>query len=149
MDLKMRVTSGPWDIEKLILRDRALEGRNLQGGCMSRESRCTTTRGARRLSLRAPYGISSLTLRVIDHSGPALHVTGDVIDHNGPMSDHANPVIDHYALSGALSPSITDTVSADADLVSADGGTVSRRDPQHCAQALDGGFAANVEPRPH
>jgi hypothetical protein len=45
---------------------------------------------------------AQVRLRVIDHSGPALHVTADVIDHNGPMSGHANPVIDHYALSGAL-----------------------------------------------
>jgi hypothetical protein len=29
MDRKMRVTSGPWDIEKLILRDRVLEGRHV------------------------------------------------------------------------------------------------------------------------
>ena len=72
-----------------------------------------------------------------------------VIDQGIGVIAHGTGVIDHYALSGALSPSITDTVSADADLVSADGGTVSRRDPQHCAQALDGGLAANVEPRPH
>jgi hypothetical protein len=52
-------------------------------------------------------------------------MTESVIDHAGPVSDHANSVIDHYALSGALSPSMTDTVSADADPVSADGGTVS------------------------
>jgi hypothetical protein len=55
---------------------------------------------------------------VIDHAGNALHVTADRDRSQRSASDHANPVIDHYALSGALSPSMTDTVSADADPIS-------------------------------
>ena len=32
-DGKMRVTSGSWDGEKVILRDQVLEVRNVEGGC--------------------------------------------------------------------------------------------------------------------
>jgi hypothetical protein len=44
-DGKMRVTSGSWDGEKVILRDQVLEVRNVEGGCTSRESLCTTDKG--------------------------------------------------------------------------------------------------------
>jgi hypothetical protein len=30
-DVKMRVTSGPWDGDKVILRDQVVEGRNVDG----------------------------------------------------------------------------------------------------------------------
>jgi hypothetical protein len=32
-DGKMRVTSGSWDREKVILRDQVLEVHNVEGGC--------------------------------------------------------------------------------------------------------------------
>jgi hypothetical protein len=38
LDGKMRVTSGSWDGEKVILCDQVLEVRNVEGGCTSRES---------------------------------------------------------------------------------------------------------------
>jgi hypothetical protein len=44
-DGKMRVTSGSWDREKVILRDQVLEVHNVEGGCTSRESLCTTDKG--------------------------------------------------------------------------------------------------------
>ena len=55
-DGKMRVTSGSWDREKVILR----EVRNVQGGCTSRESLCTTDKGNPQIEPYGPYGISSL-----------------------------------------------------------------------------------------
>jgi hypothetical protein len=50
---KMRVTSGSWDGEKVILRDQVLEVHNVEGGCTSRESLCTTDKGNPQIE---PYG---------------------------------------------------------------------------------------------
>jgi hypothetical protein len=52
-DGKMRMTSGSWDGEKVILRDQVLEVRNVEGGCTSRESLCTTDKGNPQIE---PYG---------------------------------------------------------------------------------------------
>jgi hypothetical protein len=49
-DGKMRVTSGSWDGEKVILRDQMLEVRQCRGAATSRESLARPTRGTRRLS---------------------------------------------------------------------------------------------------
>jgi hypothetical protein len=57
---KMRVTSGSWDGEKVILRDQVLEVHNVEGGCTSRESLCTTDKGNPQIEPYGP-GISSLT----------------------------------------------------------------------------------------
>jgi hypothetical protein len=60
-DGKMRVTSGSWDGEKVILRDQVLEVRNVEGGCTSRESLWTTDKGNPQIEPYGPMGISSLT----------------------------------------------------------------------------------------
>jgi hypothetical protein len=54
-DGKMRVTSGSWDGEKVILKDQVLEVRNVEGRPPYRASRGTTTRATRRLHIE-PYG---------------------------------------------------------------------------------------------
>jgi hypothetical protein len=94
-DGKMRVTSGSWDGEKVILRDQAPRWAKSKGACTSRESRCTTTRGIRRLSRMAPW--DQFTDDCAWSITPVPRYTSllTVIDHAGPVSDHANPVIDH------------------------------------------------------
>jgi hypothetical protein len=80
-DGKMRVTSGSWDGEKVILRDQVLEVRNVDG----RLHIARKPGGYDEWDLPiAPYDptgralMSSLmTESVIDHAGPALHVTAD------------------------------------------------------------------------
>jgi hypothetical protein len=49
----MRVMSGSWDGETVILRDQVLEVHNVEGGCTSRESFCTTDKGNPQIE---PYG---------------------------------------------------------------------------------------------
>ena len=56
-DGKMRVTSGSWDGEKVILRDQVLEVRQCRGAAARRaKASAPPTRGTRRLSRMAPMG---------------------------------------------------------------------------------------------
>jgi hypothetical protein len=57
-DGKMRVTSGSWDGEKVILRDQVLEVRKSTAACTSRASPAGTTNGtcrSRPMTLRAGH----------------------------------------------------------------------------------------------
>jgi hypothetical protein len=58
-DGKMRVTSGSWVREKVILRDQVLEVHNVEGGCTSPANRASTTSGTRmsRPTIRMAQGV--------------------------------------------------------------------------------------------
>ena len=55
-DGKMRVTSGSWDGEKVILRDQVLEVRNVEGGCTSRRKPLHHDEGNPQIEPYGPMG---------------------------------------------------------------------------------------------
>jgi hypothetical protein len=78
---KMRVTSGSWDGVKVILRDQVPEVRNVEGRPHVARKRLHHDEWDLPIAPYDPTGRASMsslmTESVIDHAGPALHVTAD------------------------------------------------------------------------
>jgi hypothetical protein len=106
-DGKMRVTSGSWDREKLILRDQVVEVRPSSTAARRGSRGPQARRGTPQAAPYDPTGrapMSSLmTESLLDRRSRVTRHCPTVIDHAGPVSDHANPVIDHKVLTEAIS----------------------------------------------
>ena len=91
IDGKMRVTSGSWDGEKVILRKQVLEVSKVEGRRHVARKPLHHDEGNPQTEPYGPYGISSLMTGMIDQAGSAKWSTAAWSMMNGGASSTWSP----------------------------------------------------------